>query len=336
MSELFFLESEPHSLAPLLFRLQPAGDAQDRENLASYLKRLARMHRMSPRGLVEEYVSLPEPSKDAVALQRDWLHRNAQDLIGAGDRAGELADWFERNAGVAGLRNCTLVNLSRFASGQKLVTRVSRVCLECFADDTRASRPMFERLQWRLEAVTACDRHRCALVKPLCLNLRECSRLAIPNLPGICTHCGSVGLTCSASSAGGEVSETEIWVAQQCRRLIEALPHLAAADPVRMKRNLRAHWLARDGIVSAAKATGMVQSSISAWLSKPRAKCSLFRLIDIALTQELDLVAMLQGEIVARASPADRSPRTHKRVLLSNPTPRAGQVSLKKRGCATR
>jgi hypothetical protein len=59
--------------------------------------------RGTPRGFAEEYVSSNGPAGDSISLQRDWLYRNAQDLIGVSERASEMADWFERNAGVAGI-----------------------------------------------------------------------------------------------------------------------------------------------------------------------------------------------------------------------------------------
>jgi hypothetical protein len=312
---VFFFEEEPHNLAPRLFRLQPEGDGGGRESLATYVKRLAHMHRMAPRGFVEEYISPRGSNNDSVALQRDWLYRNGQDLIGVSERASAMADWLERNTGVAGLRWCTLTGLSGFACGQKLITRSTRVCLQCLDEDTREGRPMYERLLWRLEPVTACDKHACTLIAPRCERHPASSRAVPPSLPGVCTHCGSIGFKCMVDHDDARCSETDVWIAEQCRRLIAALPSISEADPVRMKMNLRAHWVAGSGIVSAAKEIGVVQSSLSAWLRSPRAKCSLYRLVDIALTQQLDLVALLRGDLTPCVGPMDRGPRMQKRVI---------------------
>jgi hypothetical protein len=174
---------------------------------------------------------------------------------------------------------------------------------------------MFERLLWRLQPVTVCDLHRRALVAPNCQVQRPSSRLKPPDLPGVCPRCGSIGLTCATEDVPPECSEADIWVTQQCRRLLDAMPSLLNEDPMRMKEALRDDLMHGPGIVAAATAIGMVRASLSTWLRSPTAKLMLFRLLDIALTQQLDLVALLRGDIVPSAGPADRRPRTPRRKI---------------------
>lgn len=311
---MFFFEDEPVNVAPRLFRQPPAGLGGNAESLISYLKRLAHKHRMSPRGFVEEHLGDEGQDHEPISLARDWLHRNGQDLVGVSDRAATLADWFARNTGVSEVLQCGLSNLSPFICGQRLVTRESRVCLQCFDEDRREGRPMFERLLWRLEPVTVCDKHCCPLIAPRCQGERASHRSSPANLPGVCLKCGSIGLKCSSEEEVAECTDADLWVARQCRRLVEALPSLKGADPIRMKASLRAHCMSGKGIVSAAKSLDMTPSSFSVWLRLPKSKCLLFRLIDISLTQQLDLVALLRGELEKCDLPMDRRPRTGKRA----------------------
>lgn len=310
---VFFFDDEHHVTPPRYFRLKPVGQGGNVESLASYVSRLAFAHRLTPRSFVEELVSPQDGSDAAFGLQRDWYQREGRDFIGVSARASLMADWLELNTGATGLRLCTLNSLSGLTCGQKLLTSSSRVCIKCLAEDQQNGTPMYERLLWRLEVVNACDLHRCALVELQCGNERP-SRV-IPKLPGVCRHCGSIGLKCCIDRDHDSVSEADIWVAHQCRNLLEAMPMLAQADQRPIKASLKAYWKSRGPLRAAAKATGISQQAVSEWLTEPSAKFSLFRLADIALVHHLDLVALVQGTIQPTVAPAGHGPRWRKRVF---------------------
>lgn len=311
-NEAFFFSDEPYSLAPRYFRLQPIGRGGDAESLSSYIKRLAYAHRLHPRSLVDDLVSSRDASEGSFGLTRDWLARNGQDFIGTSSLAQRMIGCLEVNTGVRDLRLCTILDLANLTCSQKLITRSSRVCFECLKEDRRSGLPMYERLLWRLEAVNACDIHGCALVEPICG--QAASLRPAPNLPGICRHCGSIDLKCSLSCDDQPASEADIWVAQQCGRVLGAMPTLAQADPLKMKESLRTLWKPRGCMSAASAATGILQPALLQWLRTPNAKFSLFRIADIALTQRLDLVALLQGDIMPTAAPVENRSRWRKRV----------------------
>lgn len=314
MSSAFVFDNEPHSIAPRLLTMHPAGtDVHgETESLGSYLARLAHRHRLTIRVFIDAYINRDKGDR-AVTFGWSWLASDAKELAGVNPKPASMADWIERNSGAVGLRRCSLTYLSRFLCGQKLVTKEARICRACLEEDQRRGGPVFERLLWRLEAVRVCDRHACRLV-PACACDGTPIRAHRRKISGGCRECHVRQHEHGPTHENDNRLEAEIWVTQQCRNLIALLPKLAEADPAHMKAQLRAFLMENSNIRAGATVGDIDSASFATWISNPTARCTLSRLMDIALAHRLDVAELVQGRIQPSDAPAGQKALTPRRT----------------------
>lgn len=300
-----------------LYPLQARGaGTADVESLYGYLLSLAGEHSLPPRVLLEHMSALPTWAELGHSLGRSWDYRHGANLVGVCPGAKRWADLLSVATGVGALERCTLFGVSKFVCGIGLVSPRPRVCLQCLAEDEADGNLPYERLWWRLAAARCCPLHQIGLVEPICATGPdgEASRsFWIPKRSGVCSTCGSVGHKCHAMRLALVPTATDLWIADQVRQLVIALPLLAKADHRHMKDELSHYCAAGDGRQALALRANMTKSQMSFWLRKPDAKTTLAQLLDIALVEQFDLTQMLLGDLSKRPIPGARDPRRVKR-----------------------
>jgi hypothetical protein len=184
----------------------------------------------------------------------------------------------------------------------------------------------YERLWWRVSVAKVCPLHRCRLLAPLCSAERSQSAHWVPKRAGVCANCGSIGHKCQVEEPSLPVSAADVWVAEQVRQLIAALPEVAVADHLHMKDQISHYCTAGDGRASLARRSNMTKSQMSYWLRNPAARTSLAQLLDICLVEQFSLAQLLLGDLSKAPVPGSRQPRRVKRA-----SPRVDHGALRKR-----
>jgi len=117
-------------------------------------------------------------------------------------------------------------------------------------------------------------------------------------LSGVCGSCGSIGHTCRRNPCE-EASAEEGWRAEQCLRVIAALPSIEPAGAAPVRAAVRALCSERGAVSSLAFRAGAPKSVLTQWLKHEGWRLSFDQLLDICAVEELDLAELLQGRLLA-------------------------------------
>jgi hypothetical protein len=251
----------------------------DVESLSSYIQRLAFEHQLKCPTLMRMLFG----ERQKAGLSTLLLHST-----GSGKYVADV----ENATGV----RLAAASMARFAAvlpTNALLRREQVHCLLC----ARASH-RYGRLMWHLEAVTACPVHRVSLVRRSCgaprsEQLRVANR---PNLPGVCSLCGSIGFRCNALPR--PAFEDELWVAAKARDLLALTDRqVASLSPESLRKGLSVVVeQAFEGMpVVASRRARLGRSTVLRWLQEPLLP-SLPALMQFALAAEASIVELLRGE----------------------------------------
>ena len=128
-----------------------------------------------------------------------------------------------------------------------------------------------------------------------------------PMLPGVCSTCGSIAFRCvvAAPVAG---SAAQVWMAENVGRLLSLSTECSTAlSPDRLQTGLKCLVDQRynGSVVDAALDAGLSRASVCWWI-RGRGKLSLGMLMQLCHRAEADIVELVEGRYVGRAS--DRQP----------------------------
>lgn len=209
------------------------------ESLSSYLIRLARAHRVSPRRLIrDEFVpASPEPGRMAYVGRRVDA---ANTIDGLGPYAAMFAEITEALTTVTGIRYLTLLPLAELLprNGAGQLARAPRWCPMCLVE-MAGNGALYRPLVWSLALYQVCHRHR-HLLQEFCPHCGK-RQPFLPRLPNLvhCDVCG--GPLVIEETAGTECpDEGTIWVATALADLVSRMavlePWLIRAQFMRVLR----------------------------------------------------------------------------------------------------
>lgn len=326
----------PRRKPTLLYCIKPEGQGTSQsESLYSFLHRLAHEHSLPPNKLVKitmntdpEVSAALTPNRKEQRVMRRIYHqgwgwgwgwdKNAGNLmIGTGLGARSWARALEIATGNQSLEACTLSRLSHHVSTTKLITTEERVCVDCLRSDLDAGRMPYERLLWRMGAVSCCPLHRKPLVPAKCG--KPPSESQDPYLrvkhSGVCGGCGVIGFTCIAPPTD-TCTPAEIWRAEQCANLLEALNGEWPQTSARMKALIKRQADDVGGIQAFAARVGGSKSIFSNWLKQSSTRIAIAQLMDVAWVEGISLPGLLQGDWVPVAMPeTSRDPQRKRRSV---------------------
>lgn len=303
-----------------LYGIPPQGHGTGEiESLFGHLLALCFAQSLAPRQVVSRILPMVEMQMDGVPRRPRyqigwaWDKHAGKEMIGMRCTAERWVQVLEAATGLTGLRATTLLPLEALTTGN-LITDEERVCVECLADDTARGSSPYERLLWRLRPVTCCPIHRKRLLVPQCGRAADAAMSAFGRvkLSGVCRTCGSIGYTCRRNQPE-PAADDEVWRAEQCLRVIAAMPSIEKAGPAAVRAAMRAHCAERGAISSLAFRSGAPKSVLTQWLKHEKWRLGFEQLLDICAVEELDLAALLQGQIRRAAGPGDLAPARVKR-----------------------
>lgn len=288
-----------------LFSLEPQGLGSLRvESLASYVRRLAHGHVVSPATLLREMVLLPAGKADDPASVTDAVSGATQVTKVAVSKLAELT-------GVAEVALCTLLPLEKAMFLRRSFSATRRWCRACLRQDEEP----YDRLLWGIRAVRSCWLHGYELED-------RCARCTLPHkplhsraTPTLCPHCGWRLENGSVKRAGSEpyreaLAELILLIQRGAPLTLEAIRHGIGAAAAR-----------RGGMTSLAGAAGVSLSTVKFLLKSHRPELSTFLKILTASGEDLD--SFLRHE--------PRAPRRARFAMpsgWSRPSPKVEQIRI--------
>lgn len=298
-----------------LYGIRPRGAGSgDVESLFSHLLSLSFAHKLAPRqivshvlpGVEERLGAFPTGPRHQVGWA--WDRHAGKEMVGMHRAAARWVGVMEAASGLKDLRFSTLLPLELLTTGN-LVTNEERVCTDCLdADQVDGGMP-YGRLLWRMRSVTCCPLHRKRLLLPVCgrKGWTGVSVYGRIKLSGVCGSCGSIGHACRRN-ASEEASAEEVWRAEQCLRVLAALPSVEQAGTAPVRAAVRALCTERGAVSNLAFRAGAPKSVLTQWLKHEDWRLSFDQLLDICAVEELDLAELLQGRLLASPGAAGLQP----------------------------
>jgi TniQ len=298
-----------------LFGIPPRGAGTGEvESLFSHLLTLSFEQRLAPRQVVSHVLPGVEGKLGVQAMSPRyqvgwaWDKHAGREMVGMHRSAARWVRVMEAATGLSGLRFSTLLPLEPLTTGN-LVTSEERVCLDCLAADEADGQMPYGRLLWRLRPATCCPKHRKRRVLPRC---GRTGRVAASDygrikLSGVCGSCGSIGHGCRKDEPE-EAGPEEVWRAEQCLRVLAALPSIEKSGPAPVRAAVRTLCSERGAVCSLALRAGAPKSVLTQWLKHQGWRLSFEQLLDICAVEELDLAELLQGRLVASPCAAELAP----------------------------
>ncbi len=298
-----------------LYGIPPRGvGTGEVESLFSHLLFLSFEQRLAPRQVVSHLLPGVEEKLGVLATSPRhqvgwaWDKHAGKEMVGMHQSAARWVRVMEAATGLTELRFSTLLPLELLTTGN-LITSEERVCIDCLAADKAEGKTPYGRLLWRLRPVTCCPLHRRRLLVPLC---GRNGRVAAADygrikLSGVCGSCGSIGHGCSKNEPQ-EAGPDEVWRAEQCLRVLAALPSVEKAGPAPVRAAVRALCSERGAVSSLAFRAGAPKSVLTQWLKHEAWRLNFEQLLDICAVEELDLAELMQGRLVASPCAAGLSP----------------------------
>lgn len=298
-----------------LYGIPPRGAGTGEvESLFSHLLTLSFEQRLSPRQVVSHVLPGVEEKLGVLATCPShkvgwaWDRHAGKEMVGMHESAARWVRVMEAATGLTGLRFSTLLPLELLTTGN-LITSEERVCLDCLAADKASGEKPYGRLLWRLRPVTCCPLHRKRLLAPVCGSTGRAAAADYGRvkLSGVCASCGSIGHRCSKQEPG-DAGPDEVWRAEQCLRVLAALPSIEGAGPAPVRAAVRALCSVRGAVSGLAFRAGAPKSVLTQWLKNEEWRLSFEQLLDICAVEEVDLAELLQGRVVASPSAAGLAP----------------------------
>jgi len=242
-----------------LHALMPKGQGTTEvESLSSYFCRLAHSHGMTARNLaawILEHYEQPIPD------DFKWFRRS---FSGMSAETEQLAAWLAELTGVANLDQLTLAPWRHLISNPGLTPVSDRWCPCCLAEDRVQKQSPYLRLNWDLAPVTACLRHKVALVSecPHCGKSNVRNR-ATTVVVGYCTSCG--GFLGDAETE--PATPQALWAARQVAQMLATPPRIAV-DGVTKLLEAIIEKMADGNAATFAQKLGLSKSGVWHWLRK--------------------------------------------------------------------
>jgi hypothetical protein len=298
-----------------LYGIPPRGAGTGEvESLFSHLLTLSFEQRLAPRQVVSHVLPGVEGKLGVQEMSPRhqvgwaWDKHAGREMVGMHRSAARWVRVMEAATGLTELRFSTLLPLELQTTGN-LVTNEERVCLDCLAADKADGKMPYGRLLWRLRPVTCCPLHRKRLLVPVCgrTGRAAAADYGRVKLSGVCVSCGSVGHRCS-KDVPGEAGPDEVWRAEQCLRVLAALPSIESAGPAPVRAAVRALCSERGAVSGLAFRAGASKSVLTQWLKHEAWRLNFEQLLDICAVEEVDLAQLLQGRVVASPCAAGLAP----------------------------
>lgn len=242
-----------------LHTIEPMGQGTAAvESLTSYFCRLAHSHGMTSRNLAAWVLGHFD---QAVPDDYKWFRRA---FSGMSLESEQWAAWLAELTGVSALDRLTLVPWRSVLSNPGLAAMSNRWCPCCLSEDKAAGNTPYLRLAWDVAPVTACLRHKVALVSgcPHCEKSNVRNR-ASTVIPGYCTACGGF--------LGDALTETTtpgaLWVARQVGQMLSHAP-MVSTDGVGALLEMVIERMADGRVATFAQKLGLSRSGVWHWVNK--------------------------------------------------------------------
>lgn len=286
-----------------LYCLQPIGiGSPSVESLTSFILRLTREHRVSLSSLLEQTIA-PLSGKPYI------INGGARVLSGAfggyframnstGETAAEWLSYLETLTLRNDLFSLTLRRW-RFILSPRGLVRVHKVwCPECYADQLKTRRVLYEPLLWSVAVVTVCPTHRRPLLSkcPRCRqNLFHLSRRA---RPGHCYRCGRELSVRSPVLLAAK--DWELWIAEAIADLIADGRPDAKSVPttqiVAQTLNVIVENMFEGNVAKFARTIGKQKNSVWGWFNG-NSKILLKDLVNLCYCLQITLRDFLSGSL---------------------------------------
>lgn len=284
------------------------------ESLFSHLLSLSFEQHLAPRQVVSHVLPGVEERLGVLAMTARhqvgwaWDKHAGKEMVGMHQSAARWVRVIEAATGLTELRFSTLLPLGLLTTGN-LITGEERVCIDCLAADGAVGQMPYGRLLWRMRPVTCCPLHRKRLLAPACGRTGQAAAADYGRikLSGVCGSCGSIGYGCRKEEPG-EAGPDEVWRAEQCLRVLAALPSIEQAGPAPVRAAVRALCAERGAVSGLAFRAGAPKSVLTQWLKHEEWRLNFEQLLDICAVEELDLAELLQGRLVPSAGAAGLAP----------------------------
>lgn len=191
-------------------------------------------------------------------------------------------------------------SLARFGNvlGTQHLARAGsgRYCPECVRT---GDGQQHGQLLWEVDCVQACPVHGVRLRAAGECGAPDTNKLILsrrPLIPGVCSHCGSIGFRC-LSEKGQPASRSDIWVAASVGRLVAlSTPRSQALSTEKLRLGLRDLVDQRfDGrTVNSALEAGLPRSIVGWWI-RGDGMPTLGKLMALCYRAEADIVALIEG-----------------------------------------
>ncbi|WP_206175491.1 TniQ family protein [Variovorax sp. RKNM96] len=285
------------------------------ESLRGYVLRLALLHSLTPRALLEillkkypfgsnpkslsEECSFSVTSENIRAIVQRWQ------MHGSSDVGLQLLENLQKATGSC-LESSTMARFHAFARTHLVHHRPGRYCPMCVREETDPEKQI-SPLLWEIQAVECCPKHGVLLRDRMTCGSETLSQLRFaqrPQIPGVCSACGCIGFEC-VTEEPATASAVQIWIAESVGRLV--------AVSMRQSEGMNADTL-RAGLIDlvrvchagspvrAAKAASVSPSSFSIWLSG-KGQPSLRMLLDVCQRNGADLASLCEGRFREISSP---------------------------------
>lgn len=305
----------------MLYGIPPrAMGTGDVESLFSHLLSLSFAHRLAPKQVVGRILPELESRQDEPLPARQcigwaWDKYAGKEMLGMTRMTERWVTTMESATGLDGLRYATLLPLKSHTYSD-LITEEDRACLDCLAVHAETNELPYGRLLWRLKAVTCCPIHRKRLLVPTCGNMLRATQIKHVRIKhsGVCHRCTSIGYLCSHQQAD-EATHDEVWRAEQCRKMLAALPAIDAVDPNAMRKAVKSQCTERGAVSSLAFRCGAPKSVLSRWMKEDGARLGFDQILDLCSTEGWELAELLQGRIAPSTNSGGLQPmRTRRRL----------------------
>jgi hypothetical protein len=222
----------------VLYQIRPLGiGTAETECFTSYLARIASAHHLAVGYLLKQYL-IPmiraERAESGISLAASTFSQFSC-VNGSNNVTADMLSVIERLTFISGIAPTTLVLWSEVLSRLELLRHSRAWCGDCYAEQAANGGPIYDPLQWTIQPVKICLRHRCLLSE----NCPNCSKRMLPvlvyYLPGFCSYCRAwLGtqhqeLESYVKTAAIDDFEFELWTAENIGSVIAASPTLLAA-----------------------------------------------------------------------------------------------------------
>lgn len=222
-----------------LYRLEPCGIGTPYvESLTSYIARLAHMHCVSIRTLIEQeilplhYQGISAPKKKS-RVNAFWINSGFT-LNGLSSFARKWVETLQALTTHDDLRFLTMLTWNEVIASPRLLRRTKAWCPLCYEECRQTQQTIYEPLLWVINSIETCLKHQLPLLDQ-CQECREKLPFLAPNIwPGYCSQCGAW----LGSSLMRPITELKLgdrdelklrcWIARVVGELIAAAPSLLA------------------------------------------------------------------------------------------------------------